>query len=242
MAEAGVFVEESRRKQAASKLAGDELTAVEVPGEDELEARVAGSLPDAWVVRAHHADVPIDVFGRLRAGDGDHASRMGHVPDAFVDPLPPSLHDGFADKVHADPVIVVPAHGKHPCELADRRHEPAKDPELGGTVHEVPSQEHRIGAAAGHGVHDLTAERGGTAVPEVDVADVKEPACVRPRGKPLLADVQGVAQPDLQQRHTPKIRKLLCIVKDGRIAMGVGLAIVLGVLTQRAVATSTGWE
>ena len=216
MAEAGVRVEERRRKQVVSELAGDDLTAVQVPGEDELETRVAGSLPDARVVRAQDADVPIDLRRGFRAGDGDHAPSVGHVGDAVVDPLAPAPHDGLADAVHADPVVVIPTDGEHPCDLSDPAHEPAEDAQLGRAVHQVPSQEHRIGATAPHGVHNLLAQRVGTAVPEVDVADVQEPARVGPPGNALLADVEGVAQPDLQQRHTLKIRKLLCIVKDSR--------------------------
>jgi hypothetical protein len=45
----------------------------------------------------------------------------------------------------------------------------------------------------------MEGQRVGASLPEVDVADVQEPARVRPTGQSLLAHMQGPAESHLQR-------------------------------------------
>ena len=73
MTQEAIRVEDRPRKQAVSILAGHQLAAMQVPGQDEVVAGIAGCLPDSRVVRAQDADMPIDVRRGVRAGDRDHS-------------------------------------------------------------------------------------------------------------------------------------------------------------------------
>ena len=67
MTQEAVGVENRTGKQAVSILAGDDLAAVQVSGQDEVVAGMAACSPDVRVVRAQDADMPI---ARANAASG----------------------------------------------------------------------------------------------------------------------------------------------------------------------------
>ena len=163
MTQEAIRVEDRPRKQAVSILAGDQLAAMQMPGQDEVVAGMAGRLPDSRVVRAQDADMPIDVRRGFRAGDRDHSPPMRHARDAVMDPLPPAVHDGVTDAVHADLVIVIAANGKHRCDLAELANQLAQRAQLGadGPPGRRPAAPHPDGSESPHPALAGTACRNG---------------------------------------------------------------------------------
>jgi hypothetical protein len=75
--------------------------------------------------------------------------------------------------------------------------------QLGGMVHQVAAEQHHIRFAAGDGIEYLRAQNLGTALPEVNVADIQQSTRVVPRRESLLAEVQGSTQPDFELSAGP---------------------------------------
>lgn len=200
MTQEAIRVEDRPRKQAVSILAGDQLAAMQVPGQNEVVTDMAGCLPDSRVMSAQDSDMPIDVRRGFRAGDRDHSLPMCHARDAVVDPLPAAMHDGFTDTVHADLAVVVATNRKNRRDFVELANQVAQLTQLGGTVHQVAPQQHYIGIAANHGIQDLPAQPVGTTGPEVNVADIQQPTRIVSRRESLFADMQGVIQPEFHHR------------------------------------------
>jgi hypothetical protein len=59
MTQEAIGVENRTRKQAVSKLAGDDLSAVQVSGQDQVIAMKV-CFPDSRIVSAEHTNMPID--------------------------------------------------------------------------------------------------------------------------------------------------------------------------------------
>ena len=203
MAREAIRVEDRPRKQAVSILAGDQLAAVQMPGQDQVVAAMAACLPDSRVMRAEDSNMPICVRGGIGAGDRDQPLPVRHARDAIMDPLAPAMHHGLTDAVNADPAVVIAANGKNRCDVAELADQVTHLAQLGGTIHQVAPQQHHIRMAASYGIQDLPAQCVGTPVPEVNVADIQKPARVVPRRQPLLADMQGSSQPDFQRSGRP---------------------------------------
>ena len=118
-----------------------------------------------------------------------------------MDPAPSALLHGFMNPVHAHLAVVVATHGKHWCDQREPGHQMTQRAYLGAMIHQVASEEHHMRIGASHGVDHLSAESDGTAAPEVNVADIGQPARIEPSRQPLVANVQGVVQPNDQRPH-----------------------------------------
>ena len=142
--------------------------------------------------------MPLDVGRGFRAGDRDHSPVMHHTGDAVMDPVPAAIHHGVADAVHAELAVVIAADGENRCNVAEHAHQRAHVRQLGAAIHQVAPQQHHIRIAASRSIQHLPAQRVGTTVPEVNVADVQQSTRVMPRRQPLFADMEGVCESDLQ--------------------------------------------
>ena len=201
MSQEAVRVEDRSRKQAAPILAGDQLAAVQVPGQDEVVTGMTGGLPDPRVMRAQDADMRIDVRRELGPADRDHSPPVLHARDAIMDPMAPATTHRFTHAVNSDPAVMVAGNGQNGCDLVELANQLTQLDQLGRTVHQVAAQQHHIRIATGRGIQYLPTQRVGATVPEVNVADIQQPTRVMPRRQPLFADMEGVIQPDFQRAN-----------------------------------------
>jgi hypothetical protein len=58
MSQKAIGVEKCAWKQAVSIVPTDDLTTMEMSGEDQIVAGLAGGFPDSRVVSAQHSDIP----------------------------------------------------------------------------------------------------------------------------------------------------------------------------------------
>ena len=123
---------------------------------------------------------------------------MRHARDAVMDPVPAATHHGLTNAVNADVAVVVTSNGENRREHMERGNQFTQRGQLGGAVHQVAAQQHHVRGAASHGIQYLPTQPVGTTVPQVNVADIQQPARVRPRRQPLVADMEGVIQPDFE--------------------------------------------
>ena len=114
-----IRIEDGPGIQAVSLLPGDQLAAMQMPGEDEVVAGTAGCLPDSRVVSAQDPDMPIEVRGCVRAGDRNHTCPVRHARDAIVNPLPAALRHRFTHAGDADLPVVVTTNRKDRCGFAE---------------------------------------------------------------------------------------------------------------------------
>ena len=98
-----------------------------------------------------------------------------------MNPLPTAGADRRAHKIQADLVVVIAPDRQHRREVPKPRHQFAECAQLRAAVHKVAAQQDDVRPAARHGIEHLIAQPAGTAVPQMDVADVEQPACIRPR-------------------------------------------------------------
>ena len=136
---------------------------------------------------------------------------MRHASDAVMDPVPAATHHRLTDAVDADVAVVVTSNGENRRELMERGNQFTQRDQLGGAVHQVAAQQHHVRCAASHGIQYLPTQPAGTTVPEVNVADIQQPARVRPRRQPLVADMESVIQPDFQHGALTLQCKGLCV-------------------------------
>jgi len=135
----------------------------------------------------------------LRTRDRNHSPAMGHARNPVMNPLPAATRDRLADGVHANLAVVVSADGQHGCDCVESADQAAQLGQLGPLVHQITAQQHHVRIAVGHRLEDLPAQPVGSALTEVNVAHIEQPARVVPRRQSLLADVQRVVEPDLQR-------------------------------------------
>ena len=140
----------------------------------------------------------IDRRRELGAADRDHPPPVLHARDAIMDPMPTATPHRLSDAVNSDPAVVVAGDCQNGCDLTELANQLTQLDQLGRTVHQVAAQQHNIRIATSRGIQYLPTERVGTTVPEVNVADIQQPARVIPRRKPLFADMKGAGQPDFQ--------------------------------------------
>jgi hypothetical protein len=184
-----VRVEDCSGKQAVSILTGNELAAMQVPGQDEVVAGMAGCLPDSRVMRAQDADMAIMVWRGLRTGNRDYPPPVRHTRGAIVDPVSAATDHCLTNMVEADLAVVIAANGKDRRNLLEAANQARQRRQLGATVYEVTPQQHHVRLAASRGGDHLPAESVGTTVPEVNVADIQQPTYVVPCRQSLFADV-----------------------------------------------------
>jgi len=89
-----------------------------------------------------------------------------------MDPLPTATLDSLTDAIHADLLVVVATNRKNGCDVVEPANQVTQPAQLGGMVHQVTAQQHRIRIAPGHGIQHLPAQRFGAPVSEMDVADI----------------------------------------------------------------------
>lgn len=116
-----------------------------------------------------------------------------------MDPAPPAMHDGVADPAHADVAVVITADGENWSSLPQLINERTQLVQLGRVVHQVTAEQHHVGLAAGHRLDDLPAQEWRTTFPQVNVADIQQPAGVSAGKQSLLTDVQRLVQADLER-------------------------------------------
>ena len=143
--------------------------------------------------------MPVGRRSGFGTGDGDHPGPMRHVSDAVMDPLASALDHGLADAVHTNVAVVIATNRENGCELTHLANQVSQVTQLGRTIHQVTPQQDHIGVAAGHGTQYLPAQRVGSAVPEVNVADIQQPTRVVPRRQSFFAHVEGPRPPELQR-------------------------------------------
>lgn len=192
MVQEAVRIEDRPGKQPISIMPCHQLAPVQVSGENQVEAGVAGSLPYARVVGTEHTNMTLVVRRCVRARDRDHASEMRHAADAVMDPVPAPLRHRIANGVQAELTVVVTADRKNRCRLVQAGNQIAELAQLGTLIDQIATEQHHVRIAEPDRVDDLPAQRAGTATPEVDVAHIQQPARVVSRREALFADVQGV--------------------------------------------------
>ena len=133
---------------------------------------------------------------------------MRHSRRAVLDPLPAALFDGVPYAIHPKLLIVVATNRQNRCDLAERANQVTEPAQLGGTVHQVASEQHHIRVAPGRGVQYLPAQDLGATVSEVNVTEIQQSTGVVSRREPLLPDVEGSAQPDFQRSAGPRPRRV----------------------------------
>src|SRR5687768_12058890 len=113
MTEEAIRVEKRAREQAIAVLPADKLAAVQMPGQHEVIAGVAGRLPDARVVGAEDADMSLRVRCGFGSGDHDHPPIVRHAGDTVVYPLPPAAPHSVRHAIETDLVVVVATNREH---------------------------------------------------------------------------------------------------------------------------------
>jgi hypothetical protein len=99
---------------------------------------------------------------------------MRHSRCAVLDPLPAAPLDGVPYAIHPKLLVVVATNRQNRCDLAERFNQVTEPAQLGGTVHQVASEQHHIRIAPGHSVQYLPAQGLGATVSEVNVTDIQQ--------------------------------------------------------------------
>lgn len=126
MTEEAIRVQNRTRKQAVSILEGDDLTAVQVAGQDQVIAVGTGSFPDSRVMRAEDANIPIDRRRGVGAGDDDESLVMRDSRRSVVDPSPAAVFDSLPYAIHPNPLVVVAAYRQNDCDFAELADQPTQ--------------------------------------------------------------------------------------------------------------------
>jgi len=126
MAQITIRVENRSGKQTVSILERNRLTAMQMPGQNQVIALLTRSFPDARVVRAQNLKITLGQRRRVGAGHGNHSRTMRYSSGAGMNPLSPAAHDRVADSIHTDMSVVVAAHGEDRRCLAERADQIAK--------------------------------------------------------------------------------------------------------------------
>jgi hypothetical protein len=126
MAEITVRVEKRSGIQTISILERHHLTAVKMPGQDQVVALVTRDFPDARIVGAQYLKIAVWQCLGARAGDRNHPRPMRYASGTLMNPLAAAACDRSADSIHADPPVVVAADSEDGGDLAKRADQRAK--------------------------------------------------------------------------------------------------------------------
>jgi hypothetical protein len=123
---------------------------------------------------------------------------MRNSNDIVMDPTPPAVYDCIANALQPDTAIMIAAHRQDGRELAETGNQVAQLAELRRSIHEIAAQEQNVRAARARRLEHLPAKKLGARRPQMDIADIHEPAGILARGEALLADVQRPVEPERQ--------------------------------------------
>jgi hypothetical protein len=172
MAEIAIRVEKRAGKQTVPILEGDDLTAVQMTGQNQIVAVRESGLPDSRVVSAEDADVPIDRRRGVGAGDDDESLASHESRRLVVDPASAAAFDGLPDAICTYPFVVVAPDRQNECKFAEPADQITEAAQRGGAVHQVPAEQHCMRCASVHGIQHLPGQCFGPIGSEVDVADI----------------------------------------------------------------------
>ena len=144
MVEITVRVEKRSGIKSISILERDHLAAVEMPGQDEVEAPLSRGFPNVRIVCAQDLKIAHWQRFRLRARNGNHPRSMRYASGAFMNPLAPAARDRFADSFHTDAPVVVAADSEDRGDFAKRADQLAKRSEFRRPIHQVAAQQNNV--------------------------------------------------------------------------------------------------
>ena len=192
MTQEAVGVENRTRKQAVSIFAGDDLAAMQVSGQDQVIAGMAGLFSRfAGCERTGHGHARRQ--GPQRRGPRPRSLARRCVTRAVRSWIhcPPPCSTASRTRFIPKLLVVVATNRQNRCDLAERANQVTQPAQLGGTVHQVASEQHHIRIAPGHGVQYLPTQGLGSTLSEVNVTDIQQSTRVVSRRESLLPDVQG---------------------------------------------------
>lgn len=185
-----VRVEQHPWHQTVSILPGDNLTAMQMAGENQMVAVSAVAFPASGVVATEDADITRGGGRGNGTRDCDGAAGSCDAGAPVMNPLPAGPFHGPPDAVDSDPLIVVAGDGQHRCDGGKRSDQVTKVGKLGSRVDEVAAEEYGVRPAGRCGVQDLTAQCLESSSPEMDVTHVKKPTRIGGCREVLLAHVE----------------------------------------------------
>ena len=112
MAEIAVRIENGARKQPVAEFIGDELTSMEMPGQDEVITALPRRFPDTRIMRAQDANIPVRHRRSRRTGYPNHAITVVDLRGGFMNPLATTPHDRLANSIHSQSAVVVSTDGQ----------------------------------------------------------------------------------------------------------------------------------
>lgn len=226
-AEAVPGIEKGAGVEFASAFVEDELSAVEVAAEGEVEMVLGGG---GGVVGAEEM-----MFGGLGGlGDGavDGAIRV-EQPGGVFEPASARIQDGSADFGEADPVVVVSADGAEGGDVHEFPDERLQGVEGAAGVDEVTAEEDEIGGLAGGDLGQALEDVGRAVFFEMEVAGEEDAFAEAEPGDGFPANEQRAAgaefeleEPLPQPIHLGKrsFRSAAARVQVGRAARAKGMA------------------
>lgn len=201
MTEKAVRIEQRSREEAIPLRPRDDLAAVKVSSENQVVGVVTRGLPNARVMGAQDSYVPVPVSTTrvIRPRDRDRPLAVRKIGGIVVNPAAAAFDDGIADAIDADPTVMIAANGEGRRDLDETGDEIAQVRNFRALVDEIAAEKYEIRLASSSGLEHLSAQRVRPAVPEMNIADVEQPARVAPRREPFLADVQRASEPDFKR-------------------------------------------
>jgi hypothetical protein len=115
-----------------------------------------------------------------------------------MDPLALRASHRVTDSIDADSMVMIASNredGRDVAQLADQLTQLVQ---LGCAIQQIAPQQHGVCLVARYAIHDLLAQHIGTAVPQVNIAYVHDPARIMPCGNAFFAEVERVGNPDLK--------------------------------------------
>lgn len=151
---------------------------MQMPGQNQVVAALTRRFPDARIVRAENFNIALGQRGRLGAGDGNHARSVRYLSDASMNPTPAAALDRAANSIDANALVMVAPHGEDWRQFAERGDQIAQLAQFRRPIREIAAQAQQIDGNRARRCEDLLAEHVGAGSPQMDIADIHQPAGV----------------------------------------------------------------
>jgi hypothetical protein len=126
MAEIAKGVENRSGKQPISIFEGNHLTAMEMPGQNQVKATLTGGFPDARIVRTENSNIAIGYRCRVGAGHANDSRTMCYSSGIRMNPFTTAAHYRIANSMQADMAVMVAANSEDRSYHAKRADQIAK--------------------------------------------------------------------------------------------------------------------
>jgi hypothetical protein len=144
MAHVAVRVENRSGKQTVSIFKRDQLTAMEMPGQNQVIAAFPRSFPDTRVVCTQDPIITLGHSYCIRARDRNHSGTMRHSNRTIVNPFTPAAHHRVTNSIHTDMAVVVSAYAQDWCDLAKRTDQITQLVQFRRLIYQVTAQQHSV--------------------------------------------------------------------------------------------------